>query len=156
MKKHTIIWCLLLILTANSCTSKSGKKPSSALNDRNTLTGKVIGIIDGDTYDVSVEGSKIVRVRMEGIDAPERGMPFYNAAKNYLATLCLNKVVRLKVTDTDSRGRYIANTFLADGTELGQEMIKAGLAWHFKNTTTMKRWQVLNLKPENSRKAFGF
>jgi endonuclease YncB( thermonuclease family) len=94
-------------------------------------TGLVIHIVDGDTYDIMLSGQKI-RIRMDGIDAPERGMDYYKQAKNYLGELCENKEIRVEVTDTDKYGRSIAKSYLPDGRELGQEMVRAGMAWHYK------------------------
>jgi len=117
---------LVSVLFLFSCNNSSQEA-----NNSKSTSGKVIAIIDGDTYDILLDGNKTVRIRMEGIDAPEKGMPFYRVAKKYLGELCFEKNVRLEIHDTDSRGRKIAFTYLDDGRELSHEMIKAGLAWHF-------------------------
>lgn len=114
-----------------SCESKSKNKKVNSQNEISNI-GKVVGIIDGDTYDILKEGSIIVRVRMEGIDAPEKGMPYYKKSKKYLSDLCFGKIVKLKASDKDRDGRTIALSYLEDGTELSHEMVKVGLAWHFK------------------------
>jgi micrococcal nuclease len=94
-------------------------------------TGLVTHIVDGDTYDIMLDGQK-TRIRMDGIDAPERGMDYYKQAKNYLGELCENNEIRVEITDTDRYGRSIAKSYLPDGRELGHEMVKAGMAWHYK------------------------
>lgn len=99
--------------------------------NRDSLSGHVVKIIDGDTYDIVLNG-KQTRVRMFGIDAPERGMDYYRVAKEYLGALCMNQIIRIEVINTDRYGRMVAKSFLPDGRELGAEMIKAGMAWHFK------------------------
>ena len=119
---------LLLSLIASSCNFSDAEKSKIVLNSN---SGKVISIIDGDTYDILLSGNKTVRIRMEGIDAPEKGMPFYKAAKKHLSVLCFGKTIRLEVHDEDSRKRKIAFSYLEDGRELSHEMIKAGMAWHF-------------------------
>jgi len=68
---------------------------------------------------------------MEGIDAPEKGMPFYRVSKDYLSGLCFNQLVSLDSTGKDDN-RILAYSYLEDGRELGQEMLKSGMAWHFK------------------------
>lgn len=113
-----------------SCESKQTKH-SADLSNETSNSGKVIGIIDGDTYDILLDGDKTVRIRMEGIDAPEKGMPFYRKAKKHLSDLCYGKIVRLEIHTTDEHDRKIAFSYLEDGRELSHEMIKAGLAWHF-------------------------
>lgn len=95
------------------------------------LSGNVVKIIDGDTFDIVLNG-KQTRVRMFGIDAPERGMDYFKVAKEYLGELCMNQVIRIEVMNTDRYGRIVAKSFLPDGRELGTEMIRAGMAWHFK------------------------
>jgi endonuclease YncB( thermonuclease family) len=117
------------------------------------LDGKVIKIIDGDTYDILLVKNKILRIRMEGIDAPERGMPFYRVSKDYLGKLCFGKKVRLKITGKDRHGRTIAFTYLDDGTELSHEMIKAGLAWHFKKYSSDSVLSNLEMKARYNRLA---
>ncbi|MDO9510900.1 MAG: thermonuclease family protein [Bacteroidales bacterium] len=124
--------CLLLIITLSGTPCKSGSENKIAVSQGKTVSGKVIKIIDGDTYDALIQGNKTIRVRMEGIDAPEKGMPFYRVSKNHLAKLCFNTYVSIQISRLESRGRVIAWTFLSDGTELSHEMIKSGLAWHFK------------------------
>ncbi|MCW3105720.1 MAG: thermonuclease family protein [Segetibacter sp.] len=130
-KKVAYILLFSFILFNASCKSRSGNRKANLQNEI-TETGKIVGILDGDTYDILMHGNETVRVRMEGIDAPEKGMPFYKAAKNYLATLCFGKQVRLKISRQDNHDRTLALSYLEDGTELSHEMLKAGLAWHFK------------------------
>jgi len=151
MHKHQIIKCFFLILICSiSCTSKSGDH--STLKKDSKYFGKVISIIDGDTYDVLIQGNKTIRVRMEGIDAPEKGMPFYRVSKKYLSDLCFNKTVTLLVTGADRYDRIIAYTFLSNGTELGHEMIKAGLAWHFKKYNSEPDLSELEIEAIRLRK----
>src|SRR5258708_2561446 len=114
---------LLILVSQNGITRE--KKVDS-------LTGKVIKILDGDTYDILNRENKTFRIRMEGIDAPEKGMPFYNVSKNYLGSLCYNKIICVEISNYDYHGRIVAYAFLNDGREMSHEMIKAGLAWHFK------------------------
>lgn len=97
----------------------------------NEISGKVYEVIDGDTYDIITKQQQKYRVRMEGIDAPERGMRFYKESKNFLSALALGKQVRVRWSKSDRSKRLIAFSFLADGRELSHEMIKAGWAWHF-------------------------
>ena len=120
---HYILLCILIALSLFSCSTKK-RRPQHG-------EGNVVKILDGDTYDVMVNGIQ-TRIRMYGIDAPEKGMDFYKVSKDYLASLCQGNEIRIEKTDTDRYGRTIARSYLPDGRELGAEMIKAGLAWHFK------------------------
>jgi endonuclease YncB( thermonuclease family) len=144
MKMRAVIFLFALFLF--SC-SNNNQQESNA----NSTSGKVIAIIDGDTYDILLDGNKTVRIRMEGIDAPEKGMPFYRVAKKYLGELCFEKNVRLEIHDTDSRGRKIAFTYLDDGTEISHEMIKAGLAWHFTKYNKDEDLATLEVQARESK-----
>lgn len=137
---------LSILLLFISCNYLNGEKRGSTI-----INGKAISIIDGDTYDILVEGNKTLRVRMEGIDAPEKGMPFYRVAKSCLGEMCFNKNVRLEVTSKDQHGRTLAFSYLDDGRELSHEMIKAGLAWHFKKYSTDKFLSNLETEARNSK-----
>ncbi|MGN6803412.1 MAG: thermonuclease family protein [Ginsengibacter sp.] len=118
---------LMLWICILSCVNNSARKKQMRYQE-----GKVIKIVDGDTYDILINGNKTRRIRMEGIGAPEKGMPFYKVAKNYLGRLCFKKNIRLAVEGKDLHGRTIAYSYLDDGRELSHEMVKAGLAWYFR------------------------
>lgn len=151
MKNFFIVFfCALLLTFSNTCTTRKEKKLSLKTGD--TLYGYVIAIIDGDTYDILIRKKKTHRIRMEGIDAPERGMPFYRVSKDYLSQLCFNKKVKLKITGFDSNKRLLGYTYLDDGTELSQEMIKSGLAWHFKKYNTDSVLSMLEIEARTLKK----
>jgi len=96
------------------------------------LDGRVVKIVDGDTYDLLTADNPVYRIRMNGIDAPEKGQPFGQKAKEYLGQLCYKKNIRVQWYSKDRNGRYIADGYLPDGRSLSLEMIRAGYAWHFK------------------------
>lgn len=62
--------------------------PLSVLAD---IEGKVVRILDGDTLDVLQEGNKISRIRLEGIDAPEKSQPYGQRSRQMLTMLTANK-----------------------------------------------------------------
>lgn len=123
--KNTLRFVLALALCAGVCISVALNPTSKELR------GKVVAVIDGDTYDVLTVHQQRYRIRMEGIDAPERGMRFYKESKNYLTAVALGKQVSVRWTKTDRSKRLIAFTYLGDGRELSHEMIRMGWAWHF-------------------------
>ena len=114
----------------SSAVQDTLKKRPPTVGD--TVAGTVVAVIDGDTYDVLVPGDTTLRVRMEGIDAPEKGMAFNKVAKKYLSDLCFGKNVKVLVTGIDGHRRVLGFTMVDDTLELSHEMIKAGYAWHFK------------------------
>lgn len=117
------------------CFIWGSARPSSILARENqiihTITGKVVSVADGDTITV-LEGRTQHRVRLYGIDAPERSQAFGARAKEFVSRLAFDQTVRLLVRGTDRYGRIIAEALLADGQSLNQEMVRTGFAWWFK------------------------
>ena len=97
--------------------------------------GKVVKIIDGDTFDVLTNEKKTIRIRMNGIDCPERKQDFYQSAKNALSGYIFNKEVNLFITGYDRNRRAIAMVY-SNGDNINLVMIRSGLAWHFKKYST--------------------
>ncbi len=98
----------------------------STLATAEDFTGKVVGVHDGDTTTVMHQG-RGERVRLLGIDAPERGPPFTNRAKQFVSDLCYHKKVRVQTKGQDRYQRTIADVILPDGSILNYEIVKAGL-----------------------------
>jgi len=75
---------------------------------------------------------KAVKIRLNGIDCPEKGQDFGTKAKSFTSDACFGKPVTVKVFDTDRYGRLVGDIVLPDGRILNQELVRAGLAWHYK------------------------
>lgn len=97
--------------------------------------GKVVGVIDGDTIEVMNEG-KAVRIRLNGIDCPEKSQAFGTRAKQYASELLFQKQVRVEAKGQDRYGRTIADIYLPDGTWVNKKLVEVGLAWHYKQYST--------------------
>lgn len=97
-----------------------------------TFQVKVIGISDGDTFTGLNRDSLQLKFRIYGIDAPEKKQAFGSKSKEHLASLIFGQNVTVHVSSQDGWGRYIATISIKDGRDVGKEMIKAGLAWHYK------------------------
>lgn len=96
-----------------------------------TFQGKVVSIKDGDTIEMLVKGKK-VRIRLFGIDAPERGQPHANKAKEYVSDLCFGKTVKALQKNKDQYGRVVAEIYLSNGSSLNHQIVAAGYAWQYK------------------------
>ena len=90
-------------------------------------SGKVVGVAYGDTITV-LRDKEQVRIRLYGIDTPERGQPFAKKAKQFTSKLVFGKVVEVHRMDTDRYGRTVALVSV-DKQLLNKELVKAGLAW---------------------------
>ena len=130
MKKHFLYTFLFLVHAFVSCQPKTDVKKNSSQDG--FIIGKVIKVSDGDTYHILVNGHQKIKVRMQGIDAPERSMPFYAVSKKYLNNLIYQKEIKVQKIAEDRYGRTLGFTYLMDGTDVNHAMLKAGLVWHFK------------------------
>jgi micrococcal nuclease len=93
--------------------------------------GKVVRVVDGDTIDVLKDG-KALRIRLNGIDCPEKKQAFGAKAKEFTSNLIFRKTVVVKEKEIDRYGRTIADIYLSDGTWVNKEVILKGFAWHYK------------------------
>jgi endonuclease YncB( thermonuclease family) len=91
----------------------------------------IVSIVDGDTVDVILAGQKRrIRIRLEGIDAPERGEPFSAAATRSTRVLLFDQRARIEGRDVDRYGRLVARISV-HGNDASVELISAGLACHY-------------------------
>ena len=95
------------------------------------LQGRVVSIADGDTFTVLDASNKIYKVRLLGIDAPEKRQPFGNVAKNRLSQLIFKKSATVEFKKKDRYGRILGKVF-CNGVEINVRLIQEGLAWHYK------------------------
>jgi micrococcal nuclease len=147
---HPVAILTILLFTC-TYTCDPGSVDAAGVMNQDTLTGRVIKIIDGDTYDLLTKDTVQYRVRMEGIDAPEGGMPFYRVSKNYLGELCFDQQVTVLVNGKDRYDRILGYSYLEDGRELSREMLRAGLAWHFKRYNQDPALDSLEIEARNRK-----
>jgi micrococcal nuclease len=105
------------------------------------LTGKVVSIADGDTFTL-LSNNKQIKIRLHGIDCPEKSQDFGNVAKQFLSNLIFGKIVSVKEMDTDRYGRTIGMVTI-DNKNVNEELLKAGLAWHYKHYDQNPAWMKL-------------
>jgi endonuclease YncB( thermonuclease family) len=95
-----------------------------------TIIGKVVSVADGDTITI-LNGSHRTKIRLYGIDTPEKAQAFGKQAKKFTASLTSGKQVSVKVYDTDRYGRSVGVVFVS-GTNVNQEIIRNGYAWQYR------------------------
>ncbi|MDP3137336.1 MAG: thermonuclease family protein [Burkholderiaceae bacterium] len=95
------------------------------------VQGRVVGVADGDTVTVLDDRKVQHKVRLAGIDAPEKGMPYGQRSKQYLSNLVFGKTVTLEGDKVDRYGRTVAKVLL-NGRDVNLAQIAAGMAWHYK------------------------
>jgi len=124
------------------------------------LEGKVVRIVDGDTL-VLLDANKVQhRVRLSGIDTPERGQPFGKRATENLARLTGNRPARLEWYKQDRWKRLIGTVWVHSPDtscrnidcpktlDVGMAQLTQGLAWHFK--------RYAHEQPEEERERYSF
>ena len=95
------------------------------------LLGKVVAIADGDTLTVLDDNKTQHKIRLSGIDAPERAQPYGQRSKEYLSTLVFGKTIEVETAKQDRYKRTLGKIVL-DGRDVNLAMVVAGLAWHYK------------------------
>lgn len=93
-----------------------------------SITGRIVGISDGDTLTLLDESNTQHKIRLAAIDAPERAQPFGNRSKQQLSTLCFKQPVIVEVVDKDRYGRSVG-VVTCNGVNANEAMLTSGMAW---------------------------
>lgn len=96
-----------------------------------TLLGKVINVADGDTITVLDDTHTQHKIRLSGIDAPEKKQAFGNVSKQSLADMVAGQSVAVEWVKVDKYRRKVGKVLL-DGLDCNLVQVKRGLAWHYK------------------------
>lgn len=103
----------------------------ATLANAQVIVGRVVGVADGDTITVLDALHTQYKIRLAGIDAPEKTQPFGNVSKKSLSDLTYDKVVTVDWHKQDRYGRIVGKVFI-DGVDANLEQVKRGLAWFYK------------------------
>lgn len=110
-----------------------------------TITGKVVKVIDGDTIYVLSNG-RTEKIRLAGIDCPEKKQPFGQVAKRFTLDLAALKIVKVEYSKTDFYGRKIGTVFLPNDINLNHALVEAGLAWWYRKYSQDKTLEKLEMQ----------
>jgi len=94
-------------------------------------TGRVVGIIDGDTLEV-LHNHHAERIRLSGIDCPEKGQAYGKRAKEAASDLAFGKDVTIQTHGHDKYKRTLGDVILPDGINVNQELVKQGWCWWYR------------------------
>jgi endonuclease YncB( thermonuclease family) len=121
------------------------------------FTGKVVAVADGDTITV-LRDKEQVKIRLAGIDAPEKAQAFGNVAKQRMSDIVFGKEVRVDDRKRDKYGRTIGRVWVAlaecqasdcpKTLDAGMALLTMGLAWHYK--------KYEKEQPEEEREQYSF
>lgn len=98
------------------------------LTSAHTLKGKIVRVSDGDTVVLLDSNNKQHKIRLDGIDAPEKGQAYGNKSKEYLSSLIAGKTVIVEYEKKDMYKR-ILGTIYYKGKNINEEMVRSGYAW---------------------------
>lgn len=105
------------------------------------FSAKVIAVVDGDTV-LILRGNKQIKVRLAGIDAPEKVQAFGEESKQSLAELVLNKEVRVHSQAVDDYGRLVAQIKVNE-LNVNYEQVQRGMAWAYSRSNRSNALLVL-------------
>ena len=119
MKILTIIKVFLLVFILNT------------LLPAYTLTGKVVSVTDGDTIKVLTKDKTQYKIRLVGIDAPEKTQAFGKKSKKNLSKLVANRITDIHYEKKDRYGRILGIVYI-DGMDMNLRQLKDGYAWVYR------------------------
>jgi endonuclease YncB( thermonuclease family) len=104
------------------------------------IDGKVVAVTDGDTIKLLDADNTLYKIRLTGIDAPEKGQPFGNASLKHLASLVAGKNVRVESSKRDRYGRVLGKVWVqppdcpscGNTLDANHAQILAGMAWWYQ------------------------
>ncbi len=116
--------------------------------------GTVIWVYDGDTIKLKSYKGKEYVIRLDRIDAPEHGQPYFKESKDCLFKLAYNKEVTVKKKSIDKYGRIVGRVkIVGSNIDISVEMIKSGMAWHYKYFD--RSWKLAKLEKKAKKKKLG-
>ena len=94
------------------------------------LDGKVVKVADGDTITILTDSKEQVKIRLFGIDAPEKKQAYGEKSREFLSSLIAGKIVNIKEKHTDRYGRTVGVVYY-NNTDINKKMVENGYAWAY-------------------------
>lgn len=117
-------WWVALAALLSLCLGSAQAEPEM-------LGGRVLWVDDGDSLELRDDWGRRFRVRLRGIDAPERSQPYANVSRRNLMQLARGRPVTIVYDGVDKYGRLLAWVYVDQGISLNLRQVEAGLAWHY-------------------------
>ncbi len=126
MRTPSTAACVLVLLLGAAWLPAAAKAAA--------LKGQVVAISDGDTITVLDADRRQHRIRLAGIDAPEKGQPFGWRSRQSLAGMVFGKAVIVQWEKRDQYDRVLGRIKVeATQMDVNLEQIKSGMAWHYRH-----------------------
>ncbi|EPC7919198.1 thermonuclease family protein [Yersinia enterocolitica] len=116
------------------------------------IDGRIVRILDGDTLEVLSDTGIRTRIRLEGIDAPEKAQPFGQRSRQALTKMTAGKVVHISGNKHDHYGRLLGTVWY-ESTDINAVQIKTGMAWAYRynEKAVIPAYADLEVEARNSR-----
>jgi endonuclease YncB( thermonuclease family) len=143
------VWRLVLLLLGMAMAHAAEREASAVA----VLAGKVVRVLDGDTIDVLLS-SGTIRVRMHGVDAPERDQPGGPAATAWLTQQLRDRKVLLEPVSQDQYDRMVAVVH-RDDRNINRDLVQMGHAWAYRQYLRSGDAELCALEEQARRKGIG-
>ena len=112
------------------------------------ISGQVVKISDGDTITILTQEKQQVKVRLYGIDAPEKKQPYGQKSKQFLSNLIAGRSVEIQEKGKDRYKRVLGIVYL-DGQDINEQMVLNGYAWAYVKYSKIYAKQELKARSQN-------
>ena len=131
MGRFSTVWRYLFIALFVACSARVGAEP---------ITGRVVAVSDGDTVTVLDSDRNSHKIRLMGIDAPEKAQAYGQKSKQHLSSLIYGRDVLVEWHKRDRYGRIVGKIFVSTAecqtcdktVDAGLEQIRSGMAWWYR------------------------
>lgn len=152
--KKTVLGCFAIFcsLCCSLPAVARSARPSTDIVHRQSFSGTVVKVIDGDSLVVKAAG-KMIEVRLYGIDAPEYNQPSAKAAARFLRRLVLDKEITLRPRYYDKYNRLVAFLEIA-GRSVNEAIVASGNGWvypRFCQQSVCRTWRLAQLEAREKR-----
>ncbi|WP_079643242.1 thermonuclease family protein [Sphingobacterium nematocida] len=137
MKKMVLIGLLLLVVFEGVA--------------QKYISGRVIKVADGDTFTIVDKFQKKTKIRLHGIDCPEKGQDYFQVAKSFTNNLVFDKFINIEVKNKDRYGRIVGVAWLENKANLNLMLIQAGLAWDYPSYSKSTAYQDAELQARKNK-----
>lgn len=122
------------------------------VSDDAEVRGRVVKVADGDTITVLDAANEQHKIRLQGIDAPEKSQAFGTASRKHLLSLVFGRDVRVKYKTRDKYGRILGTVYV-DGRDINLEMLKVGYAHHYKRYDKSPAYAAAELEARQNHRS---
>ena len=119
---------------------------------RADISGQVVRVLDGDTIEVLQENNELTRIRLDGIDAPEKAQPFGQRSRQALTAMIAGKIVHISGNNRDRYNRLLGTVWY-DSADINAIQVIHGMAWvyQYKGKPTVPAYANLEEKARKNR-----